>query len=213
MSQARVAAAAGVSPGRVQHYFPTMADLLGAAFDQVNAASSARIRDAVGGDLDAAPARQVLEVVLTELIPHDEATRAHLQFRQSFTALALHHEDIAARLRDQYHHLHHRDLGSLIRRDQAAGLSDATASPETVATCLAALAEGLAYYVLIGAVAADAARDQVLAAVAALYRHEEVVDQDPATSSDRASAASGPVNARRTEAPNRSSAPSRGRSM
>jgi len=49
--------------------------------------------------------------VLTELIPHDEPSRAHLQFRQSFTALALHHDDIADRLRGQYHQLHHRDLG------------------------------------------------------------------------------------------------------
>lgn len=181
VSQASVAAAAGVSAGRVQHYFPTMTDLLGAAFDQVNAASSARIRDAVGGGLDTAPARRVLEVVLTELIPHDEVTRAHLQFRQSFTALALHHEDIAARLRSQYHQLHHHDLAELIRRDQHAGAIDPATASEGAATSLAALAEGLAYYVLIGAVAADEARDQVLDAVAALYRlTTEVVDQNPA---------------------------------
>jgi len=169
VSQASVAAAAGVSAGRVQHYFPTMTDLLGAGFDQVNAASSARIRDAVGGDLDAAPARRVLEVVLTELIPHDDVTRAHLQFRQSFTALALHHEDIAARLRGQYQQLHHDDLAPLIRLDQHGDLVAPSITPETAATSLAALAEGLAYYVLIGVVPADAARGQVLAAVNALY--------------------------------------------
>lgn len=170
VSQASVAAAAGVSPGRVQYYFPTMADLLGAAFDRINAASSARIRAAVGGDLDSAPPRQVLEVVLSELIPHDEPSRAHLQFRQSFTALALHHEDIAARLRGQYHQLHHHGLAALIHRDRQAGLIDSSATPVTAATSLAALAEGLAYYVLIGAVSATEARDQVLAGVAALYR-------------------------------------------
>lgn len=170
VSQASVAAVAGVSPGRVQHYFPTMTDLLGAAFDQINAASSVRIRAAVGGDLDSAPPRQVLEVVLTELIPHDERGRAHLQFRQSFTALALHHEDIAARLRGQYHQLHHHDLAALIHRDQQVGRIDPSATPATAATSLAALAEGLAYYVLIGAVSAAEARDQVLAGVAALYR-------------------------------------------
>ncbi|MEU4377130.1 TetR family transcriptional regulator C-terminal domain-containing protein [Pseudonocardia alni] len=169
VSQASVAAAAQVSPGRVQHYFPTMTDLLGAAFDQINTASSARIRAAVGGDLDAAPPRRVLEVVLTELIPHDEPSRAHLQFRQSFTALALHHEDIATRLRSQYHQLHHRDLAALILRDQQSGLIPSTTAPKTAATSLAALAEGLAYYVLIGAVAAADASAQVLDAVAQLY--------------------------------------------
>lgn len=171
VSQANVATAAGVSPGRVQHYFPTMGDLLGAAFDHANAASSARIRDLVGGDLGSAPARRVLEVVLTELIPHDEPSRAHMQFRQSFTALALHHEDIAARLRGQYRRLHHHDLAELIRRDQHDSAIDPAITPERAATSLAALAEGLAYYVLIGAVAATEAREQVLDAVAALYRN------------------------------------------
>lgn len=169
VSQASVAAAAGVSPGRVQHYFPTMSDLLGAAFDHANATSSARIRNAVGGDLNTAPARRVLEVVLTELIPHDEPSRAHMQFRQSFTALALHHEDIAARLRTQYRQLHQHDLADLVRRDQRAGLIAPSRRPDTAATSLAALAEGMAYYVLVDIVAADVARDQVLAAVDALY--------------------------------------------
>lgn len=170
VSQARVAAAAGISPGRVQHYFPTMADLLGAAFDRVNAASSARIIDKVGGDLHTTPPRRVLSVVLTELIPHDEPTRAHLQFRQSFTALALHHDAIAARLREQYHRLHHHDLAELIRREQATGAIATDVDPVQAAIGLAALAEGLAYYVLIDAVDAGAARDQILDAIAALYQ-------------------------------------------
>lgn len=170
VSQASVAAAAGVSPGRVQHYFPTMSALLGAAFDRVNAASSARIVDKVGGDLHAAEPRRVLTVVLTELIPHDEASWAHLQFRQSFTALALQHDDIATRLRGQYRQLHRHDLAELIGRDQHSGHIDPAIAAEAAATSLAALAEGLAYYVLIGAVDAETARDQVLHAVASLYR-------------------------------------------
>ncbi|MBW0102082.1 TetR family transcriptional regulator C-terminal domain-containing protein [Pseudonocardia sp. KRD291] len=176
VSQTSVAAAAGVSAGRVQHYFSTMADLLGAAFDHVNAISSARISVAVGGDLENAPPRRVLEVVLTELIPHDEPSRAHLQFRQSFTALALHHEDIAARLRGQYRQLHHHDLAALVRRDQEAGLIASATNPESAATSLAALAEGLAYYVLIGVVEAADARVQVLDALAQLYQPSTVED-------------------------------------
>lgn len=112
----------------------------------------------------------MLTVVLTELIPHDEASWAHLQLRQAFTALALHHPDIAAGLCEQYHQLHHHDLADLIRRDQHAGVIESTIIASDAATSLAGLAEGLAYYVLIGAVATTAAQDQVLAAVAALYR-------------------------------------------
>ncbi|MFP5021275.1 TetR family transcriptional regulator C-terminal domain-containing protein [Pseudonocardia phyllosphaerae] len=170
VSQASVAAAAGVSPGRVQHYFPTMTDLLGAAFERVNAASTARITENLGGDQHAAEPRDVLSVVLTDLIPHDEASRAHVQFRQSFTALALHHDDIAARLREQYRRLHQHDLSELVCRDQRAGAIDPDIAPETAATSLAALAEGLAYYVLIGVITADSARAQILGAVAALYQ-------------------------------------------
>jgi AcrR family transcriptional regulator len=166
VTQARVAAAAGVSAGRVQHYFPTMTALLTEAFDRLNAASSARIRELVGEDLDSAPPRRVLEVVLTELVPHDAATRAHLQFRQSYTALALHHDDVAARLREQYRRLHDDELAGLVGRDP---LITTPAAPDRVATGLAALAEGLAYYVLIGVLDPEQAREQVLAAVDALY--------------------------------------------
>ncbi|WP_207223553.1 TetR/AcrR family transcriptional regulator [Pseudonocardia sediminis] len=165
-----VAGRAGVSPGRVQHYFPTREDMLSAAFEQVNAERSARIAAALGGDPETAPAREVLTVVLTELVPHDEATRAHLQFRQSFTSLALHHGAVADGLRERYHDLHHRQLADLVRRDQAAGMIDAEQDPVAVSTRLAALAEGLAYYVLIGVTEPDAARAQLLDAVAALYR-------------------------------------------
>lgn len=99
--------------------------------------------------------------MLTELIPHDEASWAHLQFRQSFTALALQHDDIAARLPEQYRHLHQHDLAALIRRNQHAGAIPSSTAAEQLATGLTALAEGLSYYVLIGSVAATTARDQV----------------------------------------------------
>ena len=169
VSIASVAARAGVSPGRVQHYFASKQDLLEAAFDRVNTASSERIAAAVGGDLAAAAPRQVLTVVLVELIPHDEASWAHMHIRQSFTALALHHRPVAERLRAQYEQLHHHDLADLIRRDQHAGRIPATVAPQTAAMGLAALAEGLAYYVLIGAASPAAAHEHVLGAIDDLY--------------------------------------------
>lgn len=170
VSIASVATSAGVSPGRVQHYFATKADLLEAAFDRVNAASSERIAAAVGGDLAAATPRQVLTVVLVELVPHDEMSWAHMHIRQSFTALALHHRSVAERLRAQYEQLHHHDLADLIRRDQQAGLISTTVTPQAAGMGLAALVEGLAYYVLIGVASPEAAREQVLNAISELYR-------------------------------------------
>lgn len=168
VSQSAVAAAAGVSPGRVQHYFPAKEDLLAAGLAEANAASSARIAARVGGDLAAAAPRAVLEAVLAELVPYDEATRAHLALRQSYTALALHHEAVADRVREQYRTLHHHDLADLVRREQHDGTVAAHLDPVATAIGLAALAEGLAYYVLIDVTTASAAQQQLSAAVAAL---------------------------------------------
>jgi AcrR family transcriptional regulator len=167
VSLTTVAARAVVSPGRVQHYFATKKELLAAAFEHANAQSSARIRAKAGQDLDAAEPRTVLTVVLTELIPYDDATRLHMRVRQSFTALALADADIAARLRAEYAGLHGR-VADLLRRDQAAGRA-APRDPHEAAMALVGLAEGLAYYVLIGLTPAQAAREQVLAAIDSVY--------------------------------------------
>lgn len=153
VSLSTVSGRAGVSPGRVQHYFPARQDLLEAAFDRANALASARIPD-----VHASPPRDVLTAVLTGLIPHDPATRTHLRVRQAFTALALTDDSIAERMRADYARLH-RDLAALLPR------------PATVAAAvrLVALTEGLAYYVLIGVTTADDARDAVLAALEACW--------------------------------------------
>ena len=156
VSMSRVADAAGVSVGRVQHYFGTKHGLLAAGFERANALSTARIDAALGGDQRRAAPREVLAVVLTELIPHDPSTRTHLRVRQAFTALALVDEPIAERLRAEYARLHERLRALLLR----AGAPDPEAAVELVA-----LAEGLAYYVLTGVTDPATARARVLAAL------------------------------------------------
>ena len=168
VSQSAVAARAGVSQGRVQHYFPAKQRLIEAAFERGNALSRARIRELVGRDLDTARPRDVLTTVLTELVPHDEATRAHLRVRQAFTARALADEAIAARLREDYA-VFHGQIADLLRRDREAGAVPGDADPHAAAVRLVGLAEGLAYYVLIGVSAPEDAREQILAAIAHVY--------------------------------------------
>jgi len=153
----------------VQHYFPTKEDLVEAAFDEANAQSSARIAAKVG-DLNIAPPRHVLTVVLTELIPDDSASRTHILVRQAFSALALHNDVIAERMRAAYDKLHRRDIGDLLRGDQQAGRIPADIAPEQAAMALVALAEGLAYYVLVGVSTPATARDRILDAINELYR-------------------------------------------
>lgn len=168
VSLSEVAAQAGVSAGRVQHYFPTKRKLIEAAFDRGNELSSARIRSLVGEDLDRAEPRAVLTAVLTELIAYDAETRTHMRVRQSFTALALTDEAIARRMRADYTRFH-RQIADLLRRDQEAGRLGVGLDAAETAVDLVALAEGLAYYVLIGLTEPETARDRVLSAVADLY--------------------------------------------
>ncbi len=63
----------------------------------------------------------------------------------------------------------HRTLALLVRRAQTAGRIPVTHDPDDTAVELVALAEGLAYYVLIDVSSANAARGRVLAALAELY--------------------------------------------
>jgi AcrR family transcriptional regulator len=160
-----VAAKAGVSAGRVQHYFPSRAELLEAAFERANELAGNRIAELTS---DERP-RAVLTVVLTELVPHDRTTRTHMRIRQSFTAQALSDERVAARLRRAYAELNAR-LGRIIAGEIAAGTISTAERPEHIAGRLIAFVEGLAYHVLIGTHPADVARRQVLDAVEALYR-------------------------------------------
>lgn len=157
-----VAEHAGVSLGRVQHYFPSKGRLLEAAFDRANEHSSARITALLRGDADRAPAREVLVVVLTQLIPHDSFSWTHLRVRQSFIARGLNDDAIAARLREDYAHLHSR-LGDAVEREQQRGAFRTDVDPITCAMRLVAHAEGLANYVLLEATTPDHARAAVAA--------------------------------------------------
>jgi AcrR family transcriptional regulator len=163
VSLAEVAARAGVSGGRVQHYFGTKQELIEAAFLRANELASDRIDVHPGADSPGG----ALRVVLTELIPHDEPTALHMRVRQSFTALALADEAIAARLREDYARLHRR-LAELVAAEQAGGNIAEGVDPYAAAVALVALTEGLAYYVLIGVRLEQDARDAVLAAIAEL---------------------------------------------
>ncbi|TDE58631.1 TetR family transcriptional regulator [Nonomuraea mesophila] len=168
VSLTEVAAQAGISPGRVQHYFPAKRQLIEAAFERGNELSSVRIRQRAGSDLDAADPRLVLTTVLTELIPYDATTEAHMRVRQSFHALGFAEESIAARMRVLYAEFHRR-LADLIRKDQRAGRVSAEVDASGTALSLVALAEGLAAYVLTGVAPSAVARDRLLDEIAALY--------------------------------------------
>jgi AcrR family transcriptional regulator len=79
-----VAAAAGVSIGTVQHYFPTKELLLAAAYTEVVDRIRTRVRALhLGGDV-----RTNISSVLRELLPLDERRRTETRVYQIFAAAA-----------------------------------------------------------------------------------------------------------------------------
>lgn len=182
VSLTSVAGKAGVSAGRVQHYFPSRAELMEAAFERANELARVRIAELTAED---ERPRSVLTAVLTELVPHDRATYTHMRIRQSFTAQALTDERVAARMRQAYAQLN-ADLSDLVVREIEAGAITTAERPEHVAGRLIALVEGLAYHVLIGTHPAGVARRQVLDAVDALYaRSTEPAATEPEPAAHR----------------------------
>jgi AcrR family transcriptional regulator len=159
-----VASCAGVSVGRIQHYYATKAALLEAAFDRSNERSSDRIEMLLGAPPDQAPPLDVLTVVLTELVPHDDWSWTHLRVRQSFVSRGLHDPQIAERLRGEYATLHRR-LGACVAQLQGRSMPNHVDAIDHAAG-LVALAEGVANHVLIGAMQPNIARVHILDAIA-----------------------------------------------
>jgi AcrR family transcriptional regulator len=84
VSVREVAAAADVSIGTVQYWFPSKDAILAAAFDEVARRIRARLAAAsLGGD-----PRQNLSVVLRELLPLDDRRRAEVRIVVAFAARA-----------------------------------------------------------------------------------------------------------------------------
>lgn len=145
-----VAKAAGISPGRVQHYFATKDALLAAAFAAVNEAGAENVRrrlDSAGVESGEA----VVAAILTELVPADPGHQRLARIAQSFEVYALTRPELGRRLRDDYDR-----LIALI-----AGLLPLEAGASSRATELTALANGLGWLVVTGSAAVGEARRTV----------------------------------------------------
>ncbi|GAA1703679.1 hypothetical protein GCM10009745_58950 [Kribbella yunnanensis] len=94
----RVADQAGVSIGRVQHYFPTKDDLLHAAFTAINDLGAARVQARATGDHP----HDVLRAVLAVLIPRTEDDRRLFRIQRSFETHALTNPALAKHLQQGY---------------------------------------------------------------------------------------------------------------
>ncbi|GAB2664937.1 TetR/AcrR family transcriptional regulator [Nocardia goodfellowii] len=151
-----VAQQAGVSIGRVQHYFPTKEDLLAAAFTSITEVGGNRVREqvAIAGTDDPIA---VLRAILAETIPRTAADRRLFRIMQAFETHALPRPNLAIQMTEGYSGL--IDLiALLLGRTVTTDLDVVEAARE-----LLALSTGLAGLTLTGNITADQARHIVFA--------------------------------------------------
>ncbi|ONI77022.1 hypothetical protein ALI144C_33460 [Actinosynnema sp. ALI-1.44] len=140
-----VASRAGVSLGRVQHYFRTKDQMLQAAFRRVNELGAAFVSQRLADTGDTSP-EAVIRAIATELLPIDDLHRNALRVGTAFTARALVDSEFAARLSTGYTELHTL-LVLLLTQARDAGVD---VDPEPEARLLLSLIEGLSTHALIG---------------------------------------------------------------
>lgn len=147
VSLARVAQEAGVSKGRVQHYFGSRDELLASAAGRLRA----RVDERISAAVDEAGPRTAVELVraiLVALLPLDDDARLDARVGSAFLVRALGDDDLRATYRTGNRMLHAAVADRLAEARDAGELIDL--DPAREATILIALAGGLAEAVLVG---------------------------------------------------------------
>jgi AcrR family transcriptional regulator len=166
----------GVSPGRVQHYFPDRATLVRACFDEVQDRAMSRVQDSLG--VGTPSPFEVVRAVLRAMIPRGPEEVRELRVMAMFETLALTEPALHQALRDGHAELRHM-LAGLVAQVPGCKTAGATAGaiePAVAVTTLLAVAEGLSGQVLHGHLVADDAFrtiDETLARVLGGSRDSE----------------------------------------
>ncbi|SDM20824.1 TetR/AcrR family transcriptional regulator [Allokutzneria albata] len=165
VSVAKVAAAAGVSVGLVQHYFANKDEMLLLAFHTIDERFDERLRawlETAGGAPEDVPVRSLVREVLLQLMPLDQERADEVRVWLAFCArsvgtpqLAKVYETAMLRRVEQ--------MSDAVRRGQEAGEIPAGLDPSAEALQLLAFAEGLAQQALLasGHIAAELVVDAV----------------------------------------------------
>ncbi|MCB5177945.1 TetR/AcrR family transcriptional regulator [Streptomyces antimicrobicus] len=95
-----VAQEAGISLGQLQHYFRSRAAMLSFAMDFAGEQTALRVGRALAELPEPPHPRQVLRVMLVELLPLHADARAQSRMSAAYVLEALHDEELHARARD-----------------------------------------------------------------------------------------------------------------
>lgn len=157
VSVPRVAAAAGVSVGLVQHYFPAKAGLVLTAYERLCSRTDARWAALVEvGEEAGRSIRDMVGAALTEVLPLDPARRAEALVRLEFATRSTRDDglrDLAARHRASLR----RRLAGVVVNGLTCGESDPALDPARAALELLALTDGLVLDLLTAALAPEEA--------------------------------------------------------
>lgn len=138
LSLREVAKEAGMSHGQVQHYFASRQELLGFAMDFAAEQSAARVAAGLDG-LGADPhPRDVLRLVLVEMLPLHPDSRATSRMNAAYVLEALHDEKVRDRTRAGMGR-GRAQVEQLVRRAIADGRIAADRAPSTETDRLLAL--------------------------------------------------------------------------
>nr|WP_202487213.1 TetR family transcriptional regulator C-terminal domain-containing protein [Streptomyces sp. SID8354] len=144
-----VAAEAGISLGRIQHYFRTKDELLLFALRHINRKATERIAQRIQALKEEPTPRAVLRACCAGMLPLDAESRAGLLVGAAYYSRAVHDPALGAEARDGIPKL--RDfLTDQLRRAAERGELPPERATEDEAMLLIALSDGLASYVLLG---------------------------------------------------------------
>jgi TetR/AcrR family transcriptional repressor of bet genes len=163
VSLRRVAAAAGISLGRVQHYFGSKEELLHYSCRTVIdiAATSFAERTAALDALD------TVRALVAQPVPRDEPTRIGTAVWQAFLTRAASDPGLRAIIGEAVVGAQ-QELGRLLALAQASGAVPRSLDPQRLGQALFALGHGLAQQVLIAGLTAEEALAAIDATLAGL---------------------------------------------
>ncbi|MFI0150173.1 TetR/AcrR family transcriptional regulator [Streptomyces lydicus] len=144
-----VAAEAGISLGRLQHYFRTKDEMLVFALQHINRLAAGRIRERIES-LDQEPTpRAVLRACLSGMLPLDDKSRIGLLVGAAYYARAVHDPALRAEAQHGIPQLR-AFFADQLRRAAGRGELPPERATEDEAMLLISAVDGLATYVLLG---------------------------------------------------------------
>ncbi|WP_214416265.1 TetR/AcrR family transcriptional regulator [Sphaerisporangium fuscum] len=143
-----VAAEAGISLGRLQHYFTTKDEMLVFALDHIGKLSERRVIARIRALSGSPSPREVVRETLAEMLPLDDKSRSGILVQIAYFIRAVHDERLRATAKEGIPALRAFIAGRLreaVQNGQIAPHRD----PDDEAMLLIALVDGLTTYVLL----------------------------------------------------------------